>query len=237
MRQCGFEVAALGRAHGAHSVQAQRASDRRYTQNDKQAGENLVDTVPGNRIAVGKRYLADQHDPLHPRCPPPQHEGGAAEQEEDVKGDPLPRRRKIEEDRLRPGIGRILENKLTRHPTRFTPKQKKISGCETVVDQQCSADAHARDLQRRCRPALEPDLRPGLPKGCQAVATEACKHYLSAHGAIFSVETFAMSESNGCLPLNWSSGEKSCSSIPMRVIEFGCSAACFRQSKAATKSL
>ena len=83
--------------------------------------------------------VADQHDPFYPRCPPSQHEGGAADQKQGLKGDPLPGRRKIEEDRLHPrrifGI-EILPSHFARQPGRIAaPEIEKEWARHAVVEE------------------------------------------------------------------------------------------------------
>src|SRR6266852_5628956 len=192
--------------------------------------------------------LADQHAPLHPRRSPPHHQGGATEQEKRVEGGPLPWRRKIEKDRLLPGVADIVGEKGARHPAVVAPKREQIGACQAIVQQQRRADADAGNFQRRrrlvlepeARPVLEPEARPGLAQRGErgpARGRRGCLHgrqrHWAGHRMASRVRSSTNSGSSGCFPLNRSAGEKSFCSSSTNVIATGCSAACSRQNAAA----
>jgi len=58
------EIGALGDADRAHPVEAERAADRRQTQDQQQPGEDLVDAIEEDRIAMVEGDLPDQHDSI-----------------------------------------------------------------------------------------------------------------------------------------------------------------------------
>ena len=163
-RQHGIEPRALDTAHGAHPIEADGAPDRCDTQDQQQRRHNLVDAIDEKIIAVGKGDVADEDDPFHPVCSPPDGEGGAAEQKQRIKGDPLPGRGEIEENRLHPRV-QIPQRQRARQQAAVTPEFEQIRTGAEVVEQQRGADADPHQLQWRRRPLLKPKARPGLFRG------------------------------------------------------------------------
>ena len=163
-RQHGIEPRALNTPHGAHPIEADGAPDRRQTQDQQQGRQNLVDAVDEIRIAVDEGDVADKDDPFDPVRSPPGGEGGAAEQKQRIKGDPLPWRGEIEENGLHPRV-RIPERERARQQAGVSPEFEQIRTGAEVVEQERRADPDPHQLQWRRRPLLEPKARPSLLGG------------------------------------------------------------------------